>query len=160
MTKADEKWWANQKVIQGMLEDIKALSRKNDTTIVALGARWGLHTEQAFRNALKGILEDVPGIEVFGITEYDESGQAFGRPDQIEIDLIVKNGMVIVSEIKSSVSKAEMYVLERKARFYEQLHGRQISRIMIISPMVEGKALPVAEKLGIEVYNSADDVVY
>jgi len=153
----NKKWEANQKVINEMLADIKALSRKHDSTIVAIGARWDLHTEQAFRNALKSILEEFPGVEVYNITEFDETGQVFGRPEQVEIDLIVKNGVVIIAEIKSSVSKAEIYVLERKARFYEELHNRQISRIMIISPMVEKKAWPVAQKLGIEVYNSADE---
>ncbi len=154
----DRKWEENQKVIHEMLADIKALSRKHDTTIGALGARWGLNTEQAFRNALKGILEDFAGVEVFHVTEFDDSGQVFGRPDQVELDLIIQNGFLIVAEIKSSVSKAEMYILERKARFYEQLHKRKISRVMIISPMVEAKALPVAKELNIEVYNSAEDV--
>lgn len=154
----DKKWEENQKVIREMLLDMKALSRKHDTTIGALGARWGLHTEQAFRNALKGILEEFPGVEVLHVTEHDDSGQVFGRPDQVELDLIIKNGMVIIAEIKSSVSKAEMYVFERKVRFYERLQNREVSRIMIISPMVEATALPVAKKLGIEVYNSADDI--
>ena len=67
----DKKWWTNQKVIQDMLADIKALSRKHDTTIGALGARWGLNTEQSFRSALKGILEEVPGVEVVHVTEFD-----------------------------------------------------------------------------------------
>ena len=49
-----KKWAANQQVITEMLTDIRALSRKHDTTIGSLGARWGLHTEQSFRNALKG----------------------------------------------------------------------------------------------------------
>lgn len=156
--KNEKKWAENQKVIHEMLSDIKALSRKHDTTIGALGARWGLNTEHAFRNALKGILEELTGVVVFHVTVFDESGQVFGRPDQVELDLIIQNGILIIAEIKSSVSKAEMYVLERKARFYEKLHNRKISRTMIISPMVEAKALPVAKKLGIEVYNSADEV--
>lgn len=155
----DKKWWANQKVIQDMLADIKALSRKHDTTIGALGARWGLNTEQSFRNALKGILEEVPGVEVFHVTEFDDSGRVFGHPEQIELDLIVRNGMLIIAEIKSSVSKADIYIMERKARFYEQLHTRKASRIMVISPMVDVRARPVAEKLGLEIYTSADDVV-
>jgi len=41
------KWEANQKVIESMLAEIQALARKHDSTIGALGARWGLHTEQA-----------------------------------------------------------------------------------------------------------------
>jgi hypothetical protein len=47
------KWDENQATIQRMLQSIQDLARKHDSTIGALGARWGLHTEQSFRNALK-----------------------------------------------------------------------------------------------------------
>ena len=43
----DRKWEDNQKVIREMLESIKALNRKYDSTIGALGARWGLISEQS-----------------------------------------------------------------------------------------------------------------
>ena len=51
------KWEANQATINAMLEEIRALSRKHDSTIGALVARWGLHTEQSFRNALRACLK-------------------------------------------------------------------------------------------------------
>jgi hypothetical protein len=154
----NRKWEVNQQVINEMLADIQALARKHDTTIGALGARWGLHTEQAFRNALKGILEKFAGVEVLNITEYDDAGVVFGRPDQIELDIIIKNGILIIAEIKSSMSKPEMYIFERKVRFYEERHQRKASEMIVISPMVSPNAMPVAEKLGIRVYSSAEDV--
>ena len=49
----DKRWEENQKVINQMLQAIQALGRKHDSTIGALGARWGLHSEQSFRNALR-----------------------------------------------------------------------------------------------------------
>ncbi|WP_035258651.1 PD-(D/E)XK nuclease family protein [Desulfatirhabdium butyrativorans] len=152
------KWETNQKVIEAMLAEIQALARKHDSTIGALGARWGLHSEQAFRNALKGILEKFAGVEVLNVTEYDDEGEVFGRPDQIELDIIIKNGLLILVEIKSSMSKPDMYVFERKVRFYEKRHQRKASEMIVISPMVAPNALPVAEKLGIRVYSSAEDV--
>jgi len=152
------KWESNQQVIKEMLADIRELARKHDTTIGALGARWGLHTEQAFRNALKGILEKFTGVEVLNITEYDDAGVVFGRPDQIELDIIIKNGVLIIAEIKSSMSKPEMYIFERKVRFYEERHQRKASEMIVISPMVAPNAIPVAEKLGIRIYSSAEDV--
>ena len=154
----NRKWETNQQVINEMLADIRALARKHDTTIGALGARWGLHTEQAFRNALKGILEKFAGVEVLNITEYDDAGVVFGRPDQIELDIIIKNGILIIVEIKSSMSKPEMYIFERKVRFYEEHHQRKASEMIVISPMVAPNAIPVAEKLGIRIYSSAEDV--
>lgn len=154
----NRRWEANQKVIQEMLTEIHALARKHDSTIGALGARWGLHSEQAFRNALKGILEKFAGVEVLNVMEYDDEGEVFGRPDQIELDIIIKNGLLIIVEIKSSMSKPDMYIFERKVRFYEKRHQRKASEMIVISPMVAPNALPVAEKLGIRIYSSAEDV--
>jgi hypothetical protein len=154
----NRKWDENQKVINEMLTEIRALSRKHDSTIGALGARWGLHTEQSFRHALQGILEDSFAVEVINVTEYDDEGEVFGRPDQVELDIIIVNGQLILAEIKSSMSKSDMYVFERKVRFYEKRHQRQANRAIVISPMVDERAKKVAQKLGIEVYSYAEDV--
>jgi len=154
----DKKWAENQAVINRMLDSIEALSRKHDSTIGALGARWGLHSEQSFRNALKGILEEFFDIQVLNVVEFDDQGQVFGRPDQVELDVVIKNGLLILAEIKSSMSRADMYVFERKARFYERIHGRQAARLLVISPMVDQRAQAVADKLDIQVYSYAQDV--
>ena len=156
----NKKWEANQQVINEMLAEIQTLSKKHDSTIGALGSRWGLHTEQAFRNALKGILEKFAGVEVLNITEYDNTGVVFGHPDQIELDIIIKNGLLIIVEIKSSMSKPDMCIFERKVRFYEELHHRKASEMIVISPMVALNAIPVAETLGIRIYSYADEVKF
>jgi len=156
----NKKWEANQQVINEMLAEIRMLSKKHDSTIGALSSRWGLHTEQAFRNALKGILEKFAGVEVLNITEYDNTGVVFGHPDQIELDIIIKNGLLIIVEIKSSMSKPDMCIFERKVRFYEELHHRKASEMIVISPMVAPNAIPVAEKLGIRIYSYADEVKF
>ena len=154
----DQKWEENQATINAMLQEIRDLSRKHDSTIGALGARWGLHTEQSFRNALKGILEDSFGVEVLNVTEFDDEGEVFGRPDQVELDVIIQDGTLILCEVKSSMSKSDMYAFERKVRFYEKRHNRKAHRALVISPMVERRAREVAQKLGIEVYSYAEDV--
>ncbi len=156
--KQNRKWEENQAVIKTMLQDIQALSRKHDSTIGALGARWGLYTEQSFRNALKGILTGSFDVEVLNVTEFDDEGEVFGRPDQIELDIIILNGTLILAEIKSSMCKSDMYAFERKARFYEKRHKRKADRLLVISPMVDDKAREVAQKLGIEVYSYVEDV--
>lgn len=154
----NRKWEENQATIRAMLEDIQDPSRKHDSTIGALGTRWGLHTEQSFRNALKGIWEDSFDVEVINVTEFDDAGEVFGHPDQVELDVIIKNGMLILCEIKSSMSKADMYTFERKVRFYEKLHERKADRALAISPMVEQQAQEIARELGVEVYSYAKDV--
>lgn len=131
---------------------------KVERAIGALGARWGIQSEQAFRNALAGILEQSFGVEVLNINEYDDEGTVFGRPEQIELDVIIKNGLLIICELKSSIDKAGMYSFERKARFYERRHQRQASRLIVISPMIDPRARPVAEKLGIECFSDSLNV--
>ena len=73
-------------------------------------------------------------MQVVNVTEYDDTGEVFGRPDQIELDVIIKNGLLLICELKSSIDKAGMYSFERKARFYERHHERQADRLIVISP--------------------------
>lgn len=82
----------------------------------------------------------------------------FERPDQVELDVIIKNGLLLICEIKSSIDKAGMYIFERKARFYEQRHQRTANRLIVISPMIEARAWKVAERLGIEAYGDSTEV--
>jgi hypothetical protein len=154
----EQRWEANQKIINDILAAIQSQAKRHDSSIGALGARWGLYSEQAFRNGLRGILAQSFGVDVLNLTEYDEAGEVFGHPDQVELDLIIKDGVLILCEIKSSVSKSEIYIFERKAAFYEKRHSRKATRKLVISPMVDDLAQQVAQKLGIEVYTHADDV--
>lgn len=161
----NQRWEENQQEIRElreqnnqMLHDLRKLDQKHDGTISALGARWGLNSEKSFRNALAGILSDSFGVEVINLNEYDEQGEVFGRPEQIELDLIIKNGLLIICEIKSSMSKADMYIFEKKVQFYQRKHSRHPNRKIVISPMVHPAAQTVAQKLGIEVYSYAGDV--
>jgi len=157
-TEQAKRWEENQKVINQMLQAIQALGRKHDSTLGALGARWGLHSEHSFRNALRGILEESFGVQVLNVIEFDDEGEVFGHPDQIELDLIVKDGLLIICEIKSSMSRADMYAFDRKVKFYQKRHQRQADRVLVISPMVDDPARRVAQKLGIQVYSYAEEV--
>jgi len=139
-------------------EEIMAMTKKYDRSIGALGARWGMQSERSFRNALAGILEENFGVEVVNVNEYDDQGVVFGRPDQIELDVIIKNGMLLICELKSSIDKAGMYIFERKARFYETRHNRKADRLIVISPMIDPKAKKVAKLLNIETYSDSLDM--
>ena len=140
------------------LAEIQKANRKYDSAIGALGSRWGLHSEASFRNTLKGILETSFGVEVLNLNDFDHDGEVFGRPDQVEVDVIIKNGSVILCEIKSSMSKPDMYIFDRKVAYYEKHHHRTVDRKLVISPMVDQRAIPVAENLGIEIFSYADSI--
>jgi len=135
-----------------------AMIDRVDRRIGALGARWGMQSEASFRNALAGILEQTFGVQVVNVNEFDDQGTVFGRPDQVELDIIIKNGLLLICELKSSIDKAGMYVFERKVRFYEQRHQRKANRLIVISPMIDARARKVAERLGIEMFSDSSQV--
>ena len=121
-------------------------------------SRWGLQSEDSFRNALAGILKYLQGVEVLSVAEWDDTGAVFGHSDQIELDIIIKNGILIVCELKSSMSKADMYIFERKVRFYEQKQAKPVNRMLVISPFVDRYAMQIANQFGIKVYTYVDEV--
>ncbi len=118
----NRKWDENQKTIHQVLDRLDAFSKKYESSIGAIGSRWGYQAQESFRNALKSILEQSFSVQVLNITEFDETGEVFGQPDQVELDIIIKNGLLIICEIKSSMSRADVYVFNRKVKFYEHLH--------------------------------------
>jgi hypothetical protein len=151
----NRKWDDAKQEFDKMHEAIMAIAKKHDRSI---GARWGMLAESSFRQALAGILEKSFGVQVLNVTEYDDEGVVFGRPDHIELDVIIHNGLLLICEIKSSMSRSDMYIFERKVRFYEKRHQRQVNRLLVISPMVDARAVEIATQLGIEVYSDSIEV--
>ncbi|MBS7611504.1 DUF3782 domain-containing protein [Candidatus Bathyarchaeota archaeon] len=131
-----------------MMEGFNLLKRHLD----ALGARWGMLSESAFREGLKGILERELGLKVGKWAKYDQEGEVFGYPSPIDVDVTVKDGREILVEVKSHVDKADVRIFERKARFYEKNEGRKPSRLIMVAPYVDDDALELAKHLGIEIY--------
>ena len=113
-------------------------------------------------NGLRLILTSGPeksfGVKVERYEDYDHDGTVFGRPEQVEMDVIIHNGTLILCEIKSSMSKSDLYAFWRKKNFYEDKHGRKATRTLVISPMIADAARTAAESLDIEVYGYAEDV--
>ena len=136
--------------LEGDLQQIKL-------SIGALGARWGLSAEESFRSALAGILTESYGVTVLNISFQDSEGKVFGRPDQVEMDIVVTNGVCMAIEIKSSVDKQAVYLFDRKVQVYSEREGRTVNRKIVISPMVDSRAFRVAKELGIEVFTRSDD---
>ena len=143
---------------QDLEENRDFILKRIEQKLGALGARWGEQTEASFRNALRGILKDIPDIEVIRVDERDEKGVVFGYPEEIELDLIIRNGVLMIAEIKSHIAKHDVYIFAKKVRFYEQKHNRQANKRIIISPQVKDKAFPAAKQLGIDIYSYIEDI--
>ena len=72
---------------------------------------------------------------------------------------MIKDSITLLAEIKSSISREEIiYAFQRKVEFYERKKGIKVTRKAVISPFVDPRARPIAERLNIEVYTSGYDV--
>jgi len=132
---------------EDMNEGFKLLRRHID----ALRARWGLLAESAFREAMTGVVERYFGGSVKRWAYYDEEGFVFGHPCVVEVDMLITDREHILIEIKSSVSRADVFELWRIGQLYERVRGIK-PRLAIVSSFVREEARKVAKELGIEVY--------
>ncbi|RSN71243.1 PD-(D/E)XK nuclease family protein [Candidatus Methanodesulfokora washburnensis] len=119
--------------------------------ISALGARWGLQTEEAFREGLKGILEKEFGVKIERWIEKDKEGMVYDHPSDVELD-VVKDGKTMLIEVSSHVKASDIPIFRRKAEFYEKITGVRADRLVIVTPYADDRALEMAKEFGIEIY--------
>lgn len=120
--------------------------------ISALGARWGLVSEEAFREGIRQLVEKEFGFKVEKWIRFDEEGKVFGYPSQIDIDVAVHDQKIILVEVKSHVRPSDVATFKRKAELYSEIEGKKPSRLLIITPYAEEKAVEIAKHLKIEIY--------
>lgn len=138
--------------VQGQL--LEARGRDIDTlqrTLGGIGARWGLLAEETFREAVRTLFTEQPGVRVEHWRGRDEQGEIFGYPADVELDAVVRDGMHVLVEIKSSVSAADVTVFARKAAVYEASTGVRATRKLMVTPYADVKARETAARLGIEI---------
>jgi len=113
---------------------LKAIGIKIDT----VGSRWELFAEATIRNTLKELL--LKNLDVTEVKEWrvqDKDGVVFGYSCEIQGDLLIKNGENYLVEIKSSAGSNDVSILNRKAKFYEQLTGVMPKTIFVAVNMNE-----------------------
>ena len=147
------------KEMAALREDFNRLSKRVDIKLSALGRRWGLMSEEAFRAAMSGMLEDF-GFKVmgrlvlrdeWGIVDPEEPGALY------EYDLCIsQDGREWVVEIKAHVSWEDVAILKRKARLYERCRGVR-PLVAVVSPFVEEEAKRKAEKAGFKVFTYEEE---
>ena len=154
LDKLDQTVEALTKSHQELAQEFTLFRQTFVSQLGGLGARWGLQTEEAFRNGMRTILQEV-GFTAERFLTYDQEGDVFGQPDQIELDVVIKNGRLILIEIKSSVDRGHVHLFDRKVQFYAKQTGRQVDRKLIVTPYAEGRAYETAQRLGVELCTDA-----
>ena len=136
------------KLRRDMLEGFRLLERH----INALGTRWGLMSEEAFREGLRGVVEKELGFKVERWSCYDSEGIVYGYPSQVEVDVVVHDEKILLIEITSHAKVSDIHELRRKAVLYEKTTRRKVDKLMIVTPYADEKALEAAKELNVEVY--------
>ncbi|MEM2836259.1 MAG: DUF3782 domain-containing protein, partial [Candidatus Bathyarchaeia archaeon] len=131
-----------------MMEGFNLLRRHID----ALGARWGLLSERAFKEGLRSLIEREFGFRVERWVRWDSEGYVHGHPSDVDVDIAVHDEKIILVEVKSHVGRPDVSTFKRKAEFYERVEGRKPDRLIIVTPYADENALETAKQLQIEVY--------
>ena len=136
------------KLYESVMKRMDSFERR----LMALGTRWGIESEGAFRNAMRGVVEELLGVaKVEKWRYYDERGEVLGYPSWIEVDVTIKDQIHVLLEVKSSASGAEVSKLWRIGKLYERVVGVR-PRLVLVTPFIDESGLEAAEKLGVEVY--------
>jgi len=76
----------------------------------------------------------------------------FGYSTDVEVDVAVKDGRVILVELLPRARMSDVAVFKWKAELYAEKEGRRPDRLIIVTPYVDEKAVRLAARLGIELY--------
>ncbi|GBC73482.1 hypothetical protein HRbin04_00885 [archaeon HR04] len=125
-----------------------------DMKITALGARWGIMNEESVREALKGIVGEELGYTIGEWSIYDDEGYVYGYPSSIQLDIVISDGKVIALELASHVKRSDPFTLKKKVELYRKKEGKEVSKIIFVTPFIDDDARDACNRLGIEVYTA------
>ncbi len=119
--------------------------------LTVIAHRFGVLSESAFREAMKYVVEEKLGAgRVSKMSLRDEEGLVYGYPSIIDIDVVVKDDKHILVEVKSRVSRGDVYEIYRIGKLYEKIKGIK-PVLVIVGGFIDPKAYEAAAKLGVEV---------
>ncbi|MGC9118443.1 MAG: PD-(D/E)XK nuclease family protein [Thermoproteus sp.] len=124
---------------------------KLTSSVTALGYRYGLFTEEAFRESVKYLVSDL--LKVYQVrrwTYFDGEGVVFGHPSVIDVDVLVRDNEHVLVEYKAAIDRGDVAELYREGLLYERVNKVK-PRLLIVGPAIRRRALELAEELGVEV---------
>jgi len=128
--------------------------REMKLTLGALGARWGVFSEDAFRSGVRELLRDA-GFSVERWVYYDEKGYVYGYPSEVELDIVVRDGKTYAVEITSALKRGDLQQIKRKIELFTTATGRAVDAVYIITPFIHDRnpdaVEAVANSLGLKV---------
>jgi len=116
----------------------------------AIAHRFGILTDEGFREAMKYVVEEALGVaKVSRWIYYDDKGVVYQRPSIVEVDIVIRDKEHILLEIKSRVDKSDLLELYRISKLYEEVHKLK-PKLVIIGAFFAKDVDELAKDLGIE----------
>jgi len=137
--------------LAGVKHSVSSLER----TVSAVGTRWGVMAEEAFRAGLRTLVESALGSTVERWRARDAEGTVYGAPADVEVDVVVRDGQHVLVELKASISSSEVGAFNRICQLYTKARRAADRRIMI-SPFVTDEARRLAKDLAVELYTTKE----
>ena len=139
-----------RKVEASLREDMRRLW----LALNALGARWGVFSEDAFRSGVRELLKDA-GYTVDRWVYYDDKGYVYGYPSEVELDIVIKDGRTLAVEITSALKRGDLQQIRRKVELFGMVTSRRVDAVYVITPFIHDKnpdaVAAVASSMGINV---------
>jgi len=124
--------------------------------VVTIGNRFGVLVDEVFRRALSGILSKYFGAEAKRWTYLDRDGIVYGYESIVEVDVVIKDNVHILVEVKSRADAGDIIELVRIGKLYEKVNGVK-PKLAIVAGYVSKKAREVALRHGVEIYSYLEE---
>ena len=125
--------------------------RETRRVVIIIAHRFGVISEESFRQAMKYVVEDVLGVAKVEKWVYrDDDGYVYGYPSIVEVNVAIKDKEHIIIEVKSRASKADVSELHRIGLLYER-REKVKPRLVIIAGFVDSDTHSLAKRLGVEI---------
>jgi len=149
-----EEKMATKEELRAVETSLREEMRKLWLALNALGARWGVFSEDAFRNGVRELLKDA-GYTVDRWVYYDDKGYVYGYPSEVELDIVIKDGRTLAVEITSALKRGDLQQIRRKVELFSAVTGKRVDAIYVVTPFIHDKnpdaVAAVASSMGINV---------
>ncbi len=147
-----EERMATKEELRAVETSLREEIRKLWLALNALGARWGVFSEDAFRSGVRELLKDA-GYTVERWVYYDDKGYVYGYPSEVELDIIIKDGRTLAVEITSALKRGDLQQIRRKVELFSTVTGRRVDAVYVITPFIHDRnpdaVAAVASSMGI-----------
>ncbi len=148
----ERQMWLEEEM-RNLREEVKRVweeLRENRRLILAVAHRFGVISEEGFREAMKYVVQEALGAaRVERVVLRDDEGIVYGHPAVVEVDVAVSDKIHIIVEVKSRVSRGDVAELKRVGMIYERIKGVK-PRLVIVGGLIDRDAWETASRLGVE----------